>query len=62
MNSFFEKVIPDKIRSNRNCYTNIVGIENKLTRFQIHSETELACKYNATLYKTQNPELLVKYE
>ena len=33
-----------------------------MTRFQIHPETELACKYTKPLYKTQFSEFLVKYE
>ena len=32
-----------------------------MTRFQICPETELACKYNTPLYKTQNSEILVQY-
>ena len=30
----YDKVNTDKIRQNRNCYNNIDGIENKLTRFK----------------------------
>ena len=41
---------------------NIHNIENKLTRFRIYPETELACKYNKPLYKTQYSEILVKYK
>ena len=41
---FYDKVNPDKIRQNRKRYNNIDGIENKLTRFQVYSEIELACK------------------
>ena len=40
----------------------IHNIENKLTRFQIYPETELACKYNKPLYKTQYSEILVEYD
>ena len=38
------------------------NIENKLTRFQIYQETEIACKYRNPLYKTQYSEILVEYE
>ena len=38
------------------------NIENKLTRFQIYQETELACKYRNPLHKTQYSEILVEYE
>ena len=41
---------------------NIHKIENNLTHFQIYPETELACKYNKPLYKTQYSEILVEYE
>ena len=37
-------------------------MENKLIRFQIYPETELACKYNKPFYKTQYSEVLVEYE
>ena len=33
-----------------------------MTQFQIYPETELACKYNKPLYKTQHSEILVEYE
>ena len=33
-----------------------------MTRSQINPETELACKYNKPLYKTQNSEILVEHE
>ena len=36
--------------------------ENKLTRFQLYPETELACKYKKPIYKTQYSEILVEYE
>ena len=48
-----------KISSN---FRNIHNIENKLTRFQIYQETELACKYRSPLHKTQYSEILVEYE
>ena len=35
---------------------------NILTRFQIYPETELTCKYNKPLYKTQYSEILVENE
>ena len=46
----FEDVNPDQIRSTNHKLRNIHKIENKLTRFQIYPETELACKYNKPLY------------
>ena len=33
-----------------------------MTRFQIYPQTELACKYTKSLYKTQHSEVLVEYE
>ena len=33
-----------------------------MTTFRIYPETELACKYNKSLYKTQYSEILVEYE
>ena len=58
----FEDVNPDQITSTNHTIRNIHKIENKLTRFQIYPETELACKYNKPLYKTQCSENLVEYE
>ena len=58
----YEEVNPDQIRSMKYKFRNIHKIENKLTRFQIYPETELACKYNKPIYKTQYSEILVKYE
>ena len=43
-------------------FRNLNNIENKLTRFQIYQETEFACKYANSLYKTQYSEVLVEYE
>ena len=40
-------------------FRNIHNIENKLTRFQIYQETELACKYRNPLHKTQYSEILL---
>ena len=45
-----EKANPGKNRQNDHNFTNIHNIENKLTRFQIYPETELACKYSTPLY------------
>ena len=42
-------------------FRNIQNIENKLTRFQVYQETELACKYKSPLHKTQYSEILVEY-
>ena len=39
-----------------------IPYENKLTRFQIYPETELACTYTKPLYKTQYSENHVEYE
>ena len=56
----YEQVNPSrKLSSN---FRNIHNIENKLTRFQIYQETELACKYKNPLHKTQYSEILVEYE
>ena len=46
----------DQIRQSNYKFRNIHNIENKLTRFQIYPETELACKYKKPLYKTQYSE------
>ena len=43
-------------------FQNIKNIENKLTRFQVYPETELAYKYNTPLYTTQYSQLLVECE
>ena len=58
----YDKVSPEKIRQHGYQFKNIHKIENKLTHFQIYPETELACKYNTSLYKTQYAESRVKYE
>ena len=58
----FEDVNPDKIIQSNYKFRNIPNKKNKLTRFQLYPETELACKYNKLLYKTQYSELLVEYE
>ena len=47
----FEEVSPEQIRSNNAKFRNLHNIENKLTRFQIYPETELACKYKTPIYK-----------
>ena len=56
----YEQVNPSRKQSSN--FRNIHNIENKLTRFQIYQETELACKYRNPLHKTQYSELLVEYE
>ena len=58
----FEDVSPDQLRHSNYRFRNIHNIENKLTRFQIYPETEVACKYNKPLYKTQYSENRVGYE
>ena len=58
----FEDVNLDQFRNNIYNFRNIHIIENKLTRFQKYPETELACKYNKPLYKTQYSEILVEYD
>ena len=58
----FEEVNPDQIRNRNNKFRNLNNIENKVTRFQIYPETELACKYKKPIYKTQYSEILVEYE
>ena len=56
----YEQVNPYRKLSND--FRNIHDIENKLTRFQIYQETDLACKYKNPLYKTQYSEILVEYK
>ena len=56
----YEQVNPSRKQSND--FRNIHDIENKLTRFQIYQETEIACKYRNPLYKTQYSEILVEDE
>ena len=51
-----------QLRQDNYRFRNFHNIENKLTRFQIHPETELACKYTKPLYKTQYSEILVEYK
>ena len=51
----FEEVNPDQIRNNNNKFRNLHNIENKLTRFQIYPETELACKYKKPGHLIENP-------
>ena len=58
----FEDVNSDQLRHSNYKFRNIHNIENKLTRFQIYPETELACKYTKPLYKTQYSEILDEYE
>ena len=58
----YEYVNPDQVRSMNHKFRNIHHIENKLKRFQMYPETELACKYNKPIYKTQYSETLVEYE
>ena len=58
----FEEVNADQIRSNNAKFRNLHNIENKLTRFQMFPETELACKYKKPISKTQYSEILVEYE
>ena len=56
----YEQVNPSHKRSTD--FKNIHIKENKLARFQIHQETEFACKYKNPLHKTQYSELLVEYK
>ena len=49
----YEQVNP--FRKQSNVLRNIHDKENKLTRFQINQETEIACKYRNPLYP-QNPQ------
>ena len=56
----YEQVHPSRKQSND--FRSIHNIENKLTRFQIYQETEIACKYRNPLYKTQYSEILVECE
>ena len=55
----YEDLSPDQIRTTNHKFRNIHNIEIKLTRFQIYPETELACKYNKPIYKTQYSKILV---
>ena len=56
----YEQVHPSRKQSTD--FRNLYYIENKLTRFQIYQETEIACKYRNPLHKTQYSEILVEYE
>ena len=56
----YEKVHPSRKQSND--FRNLHNIENKLTRFQIYQETEIAYKYRNPFYQTQFSEILVEYE
>ena len=56
----FQKVNTTQRGSNK--LRNINNIENKLTRFQKYHETNFACKYKNSLYKTQYSEILVEYD
>ena len=58
----YEDINPDQIRTINHQFRDIHNIENKLTRFQIYPETELACKYNNPIYQTQYSEILVEYQ
>ena len=58
----YGEVNPDQIRSMNHNFRHIHNIENKLTRFQIYPETELACKYNKPIYRTKFSKIFVKYE
>ena len=58
----FDNVNPSQIKSRNTNFRNIHNIENKLTRFQIYHETELACKYQNPLHETQYSEILVEYD
>ena len=56
----YENVNPDQIRQISYKFRNIHTIENKLTRFEIYPNTELACKCTKPFYKTQYSEILVE--
>ena len=58
----FEDVNPDQFRHSNYKFRNNHKIENKLTRFQIDPETELACKYTKPLYKTHYSKILDEYK
>ena len=58
----FDKVNPDQIRSDDPKFRNLQNIENKLTRFQIYPETELAFQYKKPIYKTHYSEIIVEYK
>ena len=58
----FEKFNYDRIRSNNQTYKMSDGIENKLTHFQNHAESEVACIYRKPLLRIQNSEVLVENE
>ena len=49
----FEDVNPEQIRQSNYKFRNIHNKQNKLTRFEIYPETELACKYTKPVYKTK---------
>ena len=54
----FEDVNPDQLRHSSYRFRNIHNVENKLTRFQIYPETELASKYTKLLYKYNTQKFL----
>ena len=54
----FENVNPDQTSRSNEKFKIIHNKENKLTRFQLYPETEIACNYN----KPQYSEILFEYE
>ena len=58
----FDTDNPSQIRNRKIKFRNFHNIENELTRFEIYHETELACKYQNPLHKTQLSEILVEYD
>ena len=63
---YFRESIPyvqvNPSRKQSTDFRNNHDIENKLPRFQIYQETEIAYKYRNPLYNTQYSEILVEYE
>ena len=59
---FIQSILYEQVHPSRTYFRNLHNIENKLTRFQIYQETEIACKYRNPLHKTQYSEILVEYE
>ena len=60
MYTFEKKINFRRIRSNQQNYRNTFRVENNITLFQIHTVTDVACKYPKPLFKTQYSELFFR--
>ena len=54
----FDKLNHDQIRSIRQKYQNLEGLQNKLTRFQVYPETKVACQYSKAFSKLEIQKFL----